>query len=103
MLKKVDEGRKKFQTLWDELHRFSDDKSSVKLDKTREDLKRELKKLQRLRESVRALADSCDPRDVEPLTTARRLIESDMERYKVYEKEMKQRAGVVQPTDSAAV
>eukprot|EP00958_Prasinococcus_capsulatus_P004007 scaffold375_cov378-Prasinococcus_capsulatus_cf.AAC.12 len=54
-----------------------------KKDKMESDLKKELKKLQKLRDQIRGWASSGDVKDTEALLAARRSIEVNMERFKV--------------------
>eukprot|EP00957_Ditylum_brightwellii_P036530 2766991-Ditylum_brightwellii.AAC.1 len=53
------------------------------------DLKKEIKKLQRLRDQIKTWIGSSDVKDKDPLVDARRLIETKMEQFKVCEKETK--------------
>lgn len=53
------------------------------------DLKKEIKKLQRLRDQIKTWIGSSDVKDKEPLLEARRLIETKMEQFKICEKETK--------------
>ena len=53
------------------------------------DLKKEIKKLQRLRDQIKSWIGSSDVKDKEPLIEARKLIETKMEAFKTCEKETK--------------
>jgi CCR4-NOT transcription complex subunit 3 len=53
------------------------------------DLKKEIKKLQRLRDQIKSWIGSNDVKDKEPLIEARKLIETKMEAFKTCEKETK--------------
>jgi CCR4-NOT transcription complex subunit 3 len=55
-------------------------------------LKREIKKLQRLRDQIKTWMGSNDIKDKKVLTEQRKLIEQEMERFKACEKEMKTKA-----------
>lgn len=65
------------------------------------ELKKEIKKLQRLRDSIKGWLTTNDIKDKAPLLEARKLIENEMERFKIMEKEMKTKAfskeGLQQP------
>ncbi|QSL65883.1 hypothetical protein MERGE_000163 [Pneumocystis wakefieldiae] len=61
-------------------------------DKLEADLKKEIKKLQRMRDHIKTWASSNDIKDKKPLQENRRLIEMQMERFKAYEKEIKTKA-----------
>ena len=53
------------------------------------DLKKEIKKLQRLRDQIKTWIGSSDIKDKDNLLEARRLIETKMEHFKICEKETK--------------
>lgn len=61
-------------------------------DKYEQDLKKEIKKLQRLRDQIKTWLASNDIKDKRALLENRKLIESQMERFKQIEKEMKTKA-----------
>ena len=74
------------------------------------DLKKEIKKLQRLRDQIKTWISSNDIKDKTALTSARKLIETKMEKFKVCEKETKTktyskeglaRAAVLDPEEQA--
>jgi CCR4-NOT transcription complex subunit 3 len=56
------------------------------------ELKKEIKKLQRLRDQIKTWLGSGDIKDKNPLTEARKLIETKMEQFKVCEKDTKTKA-----------
>ncbi|KAF5836243.1 Not1 N-terminal domain, CCR4-Not complex component-domain-containing protein [Dunaliella salina] len=97
-LKKVQEGQEVFEGLWVQVH---DCDNSNQREKLEGELKKEIKKLQRLREQIKAWIAGADIKDKQPLMDTRKSIEKDMERFKVCEREMKMagRAGVAKPTD----
>jgi CCR4-NOT transcription complex subunit 3 len=55
------------------------------------ELKKEIKKLQRLREQIKTWQSSNDIKDKKPLLEARKSIEQQMERFKYIERETKQK------------
>jgi CCR4-NOT transcription complex subunit 3 len=66
--------------------------SSNQKEKFESDLKKEIKKLQRLRDQIKTYLASNEVKDKRALTEKRRLIESQMERFKHVEREMKTKA-----------
>lgn len=88
-LKRVQEGCDEWDALWDKLEDTAD---ASQRDKIICELKRDLKKLQRLRETVRGWAAGGDVKDHTPLQDARRNVEREMERFKLLEKEIKTKA-----------
>ncbi|KAJ3307869.1 CCR4-NOT transcription complex, subunit 3, partial [Gonapodya sp. JEL0774] len=70
-------------------------------EKYESELKREIKKLQRLRDQIKAWIASADIKDKKLLTENRMLIEKQMERFKAIERELKTKAyskeGLSQP------
>ena len=60
-------------------------------EKYESELKKEIKKLQRLREQIKTWQSSNDIKDKKPLLEARKNIEQQMERFKVIERETKQK------------
>jgi len=56
------------------------------------DLKKEIKKLQRYRDQIKSWAGGNEVKNKKPLLDARRQIETEMERFKVLEKETKTKA-----------
>eukprot|EP00980_Cylindrotheca_fusiformis_P002829 scaffold672_cov126-Cylindrotheca_fusiformis.AAC.30 len=85
-MKKVDEGVELFDEIWEKV--YSAEQQNQK-EKYEMDLKKEIKKLQRLRDQIKSWIGSSDVKDKEPLLDARRLIETKMEQFKVCEKETK--------------
>jgi CCR4-NOT transcription complex subunit 3 len=55
-------------------------------------MKKEIKKLQRLRDQIKSWIGSNDIKDKNPLTEAKRVIESKMEQFKICEKDTKTKA-----------
>jgi CCR4-NOT transcription complex subunit 3 len=98
-LKKVNEGVDTFDDLWQKLlglvSRTSSQEQTAtnanQKDKYESELKKEIKKLQRLREQIKTWQSSNDIKDKKPLTEARKSIEQQMERFKVIERETKQK------------
>lgn len=88
-LKKIDEGVQVFDALYDKV--YSSETQSQKL-KYEGDLKKEIKKLQRQRDSLKNWIGNTDIKDKSKLITARKLIESKMEAFKICEKETKTKA-----------
>ena len=87
--KKVQEGVDSFDDIWQKLHAAS---NSNQKDKFENDLKKEIKKLQRLRDQIKTWNSSNDVKDKKPLLENRKLIETRMERFKVVERETKTKA-----------
>jgi len=85
-MKKVDEGVELFDDIWEKV--YSAEQQNQK-EKYEMDLKKEIKKLQRLRDQIKTWIGSSDIKDKSPLLEARRLIETKMEQFKICEKETK--------------
>lgn len=85
-MKKVDEGVGLFDEIWGKV--YSAGQQSQK-EKYEMDLKKEIKKLQRLRDQIKTWIGSSDVKDKDALLDARRLIETKMEQFKICEKETK--------------
>lgn len=85
-MKKVDEGVEIFDEIWEKV--YSAEQQNQK-EKYEGDLKKEIKKLQRLRDQIKSWIGGSEVKDKEPLLDARRLIETKMEQFKVCEKETK--------------
>ncbi|MEW5316250.1 MAG: hypothetical protein WDW38_007631 [Sanguina aurantia] len=85
-LKKVIEGQEVFDDLWKQVHELDNNNQREKLEG---ELKKEIKKLQRLREQVKSWIQTSDIKDKQPLLDCRKSIEKDMERFKACEKESK--------------
>ncbi|VDM01235.1 unnamed protein product [Schistocephalus solidus] len=88
-LKRVQEGRTSFQEILD---KFESSGSQTQKEKFEADLKKEIKKLQRLRDQIKTWLTYNEIKDKRALLEARRVIEQDMERFKVIEKETKTKA-----------
>ncbi|KAI8097640.1 Not1 N-terminal domain, CCR4-Not complex component-domain-containing protein [Halteromyces radiatus] len=89
VLKKVSEGVDTFETIFDKIHSTN---NANQKEKYEQDLKKEIKKLQRLRDQIKTWLSSNEIKDKRALLDNRKLIESQMERFKAIEKEMKTKA-----------
>ncbi|KAK9240382.1 Not1 N-terminal domain, CCR4-Not complex component-domain-containing protein [Lipomyces kononenkoae] len=89
VFKRVAEGVQAFDGVYDKLMMTSNQAQKEKLE---QDLKREIKKLQRLRDQIKTWMGSNDIKDKKALSDQRKLIETQMERFKACEKEMKTKA-----------
>jgi CCR4-NOT transcription complex subunit 3 len=85
-MKKVDEGVDLFDEIWEKV--YSAEQQNQK-EKYEMDLKKEIKKLQRLRDQIKTWIGSSDVKDKDPLLDGRKLIETKMEQFKICEKETK--------------
>ncbi|KAI9104831.1 Not1 N-terminal domain, CCR4-Not complex component-domain-containing protein [Phlyctochytrium arcticum] len=98
VLKRVAEGVEIFREIFDKLDSAT---TSAQKEKYEGDLKKEIKKLQRLRDQIRTWLSSSDIKDKRALEDNRRLIEEQMERFKAAEKALKLKAfskeGLLQP------
>lgn len=90
VLKKVQEGVEKFEETWGKVHNASN--QNQKKEKYEEDLKKEIKKLQRLRDQIKSWLNSPEVKDKSVLLDHRKLVETQMERFKVVERETKTKA-----------
>jgi CCR4-NOT transcription complex subunit 3 len=88
-LKKVAEGVETFETIFEKIHTTQ---NANQKDKYELDLKKEIKKLQRLRDQIKTWLSSNDIKDKRQLMDNRKLIETQMERFKQIEREMKTKA-----------
>ncbi|GAA5843861.1 hypothetical protein JCM3766R1_005948 [Sporobolomyces carnicolor] len=88
-LKKVTEGVEVFESVYDKIQASSNQTQKEKLEA---DLKTQIKKLQRLRDQIKTWMASSDVKDKQPLIDNRKLIETQMEKFKACEKEMKTKA-----------
>ena len=88
-LKKVEEGLDDFDSGARKVETCDTPALKIKLE---EDLKRELKKLQKQRDAIKGWAASTEVKVKTPLLDARRSIELRMERFKVIERESKMKA-----------
>ncbi|KAK7976127.1 hypothetical protein PG989_014590 [Apiospora arundinis] len=87
--KKVAEGVAEFEAIYEKIEQSNNPAQKEKLE---DNLKREIKKLQRLRDQIKTWAASNDIKDKAPLLDHRKLIETQMERFKAVEKAMKTKA-----------
>ncbi|KAK0733317.1 Not1 N-terminal domain, CCR4-Not complex component-domain-containing protein [Lasiosphaeria miniovina] len=87
--KKVAEGVAEFEGIYEKIEQSNNPAQKEKLE---DQLKREIKKLQRLRDQIKTWAASNDIKDKAPLLDHRRLIETQMEKFKAVEKAMKTKA-----------
>ncbi|XP_048575581.1 CCR4-NOT transcription complex subunit 3 isoform X2 [Nematostella vectensis] len=88
-LKKVSEGVETFEDIWQKVHNAT---NANQKEKYEADLKKEIKKLQRLRDQIKTWVASNDIKDKRTLLDNRKLIEQQMERFKVVERETKTKA-----------
>ncbi|EIW82507.1 hypothetical protein CONPUDRAFT_165091 [Coniophora puteana RWD-64-598 SS2] len=88
-LKKVSEGVELFESIYDKMQASTNQTQKEKLET---DLKTQIKKLQRLRDQIKTWVASNDIKDKSALLDNRRLIETQMEKFKACEKEMKTKA-----------
>ncbi|KAJ2161394.1 general negative regulator of transcription subunit 5 [Coemansia sp. RSA 552] len=99
VFKKVAEGIEDFEECYDKVLNAS---NASQKEKYESDLKKEIKKLQRLRDQIKTWLQSNDIKDKQDLLHHRKLIEKQMEKFKAIEKEMKTKAyskeGLMQST-----
>ncbi|KAF5397970.1 CCR4-NOT transcription complex subunit 3 [Paragonimus heterotremus] len=76
----------------DILDKFESSVNQTQKEKFEGDLKKEIKKLQRLRDQIKTWLTANEVKDKRPLLEVRKEIEQDMERFKVIEKETKTKA-----------
>jgi CCR4-NOT transcription complex subunit 3 len=88
-MKKVDEGVEEFNEIWEKV--YTADTQTLK-EKFEADLKKEIKKLQRLRDQIKTWISSSEIKDKTQLVEARKTIESKMEQFKVCERDTKTKA-----------
>ncbi|CAL1548571.1 unnamed protein product [Lymnaea stagnalis] len=93
-LKKVDEGVETFEDIWKKrpILQVQTATNSNQKEKFETDLKKEIKKLQRLRDQIKSWIANSDIKDKSSLMDHRKLIETQMERFKVVERETKTKA-----------
>ena len=89
VLKKVEEGIQVFDEIWEKV--YAAEQQSLK-EKYESDLKKEIKKLQRLRDQIKTWIGGNDIKDKTQLIEARKSIETKMEQFKVCEKDTKTKA-----------
>ncbi|KAI9885971.1 MAG: hypothetical protein M1823_002249 [Watsoniomyces obsoletus] len=87
--KRVAEGVQAFEATFEKIQQAT---NSSQKDKLEDALKREIKKLQRNRDQIKTWAASNEIKDKKPLIDQRKLIETQMEKFKAVEKEMKTKA-----------
>ncbi|KAJ9295436.1 hypothetical protein DTO271G3_5892 [Paecilomyces variotii] len=87
--KKVAEGIQTFEGIYEKIRSTS---NPAQRDKLEDNLKREIKKLQRFRDQIKSWAAGNEVKDKNPLLEQRRAIETCMEQFKAVEKEMKTKA-----------
>ncbi|KAJ3123727.1 general negative regulator of transcription subunit 5 [Physocladia obscura] len=92
VLKLVTLGVEAFEEVFDKLQVAVNTGNSTQKDKLEADLKKEIKKLQRFRDQIKTWISSPEVKDKKPLTDNRRLIETQMEKFKACEKELKTKA-----------
>jgi CCR4-NOT transcription complex subunit 3 len=85
----VSEGVETFDTIFDKIQTTT---NSNQKEKYEQDLKKEIKKLQRLRDQIKTWLSNHDIKDKTPLMDNRKRIEAEMERFKAVEREMKTKA-----------
>ncbi|KAJ1990051.1 general negative regulator of transcription subunit 5 [Coemansia sp. RSA 1358] len=99
VFKKVAEGIEEFEDCYDKVLNAS---NASQKEKYETDLKKEIKKLQRLRDQIKTWIQSNEIKDKQDLLHHRKLIEKQMEKFKAIEKEMKTKAyskeGLLQST-----
>ncbi|KAJ7810522.1 Not1 N-terminal domain, CCR4-Not complex component-domain-containing protein [Mycena olivaceomarginata] len=88
-LKKVAEGVELFENTYDKMQSATNQTQKEKLESG---LKNQIKKLQRLRDQIRGWVASNDIKDKSQLLENRKLIETQMEKFKACEKEVKKKA-----------
>ncbi|KAI0990469.1 hypothetical protein GJ496_005476 [Pomphorhynchus laevis] len=89
VLKRVSDGVDTFEDIWEKVQNSS---SQNQKEKHEQELKKEIKKLQRLRDQIKTWLTSNDIKDKSALIEARRKIENLMERFKIVERETKTKA-----------
>ncbi|GLI75493.1 proteinral negative regulator of transcription subunit 5 [Penicillium ochrochloron] len=87
--KKVAEGIQTFESIYEKVKAAT---NPTQRDKLEENLKREIKKLQRFRDQIKSWAAGNEVKDKAPLLEQRKAIETCMEQFKAVEKEMKTKA-----------
>ncbi|KAF8913733.1 Not1 N-terminal domain, CCR4-Not complex component-domain-containing protein [Gymnopilus junonius] len=88
-LKRVSEGVELFESIYGKMQSST---NQTQKEKSELDLKTQIKKLQRLRDQIKTWVASNDIKDKSALLENRRLIETQMEKFKACEKEMKTKA-----------
>jgi CCR4-NOT transcription complex subunit 3 len=85
-MKKVDEGVELFDEIYDKVYTAE---QQTQKEKYEIELKKEIKKLQRLRDQIKSWISGTEVKDKDGLMEYRRLIETKMEAFKIVEKETK--------------
>jgi CCR4-NOT transcriptional regulation complex NOT5 subunit len=85
----VQEGVEQFDEIWEKVYSAQNQNQKEKFES---ELKAQIKKLQRYRDDIKTWIANSDIKDKRPLMDARKLIETEMERFKVCEKEFKTKA-----------
>ncbi len=88
-LKKVSEGLQHFDIIYEKI---SACQNQSQRDKLEQDLKKEIKKLQRNRDQIKLYLQKDEIKDKRQLEENKRLIETQMERFKAMERELKLKA-----------
>merc|ERR1712106_710118 len=88
-IKKIAEGVEEFDDVFEKLQASSNQNQK---EKKEEELKKVIKKLQRNRDQIKAWQQSNEVKDKAPLLKYRQLIERQMERFKIIERETKTKA-----------
>ncbi|KAJ6516328.1 CCR4-Not complex component, Not N-terminal domain-containing protein, partial [Mycena sanguinolenta] len=88
-LKKISEGVELFESIYNKMQASTNQAQKETLEL---ELKSQIKKLQRLRDQVKTWIASSDIKDKSQLLNNRKLIETQMEKFKACEKEMKTKA-----------
>eukprot|EP01136_Pigoraptor_vietnamica_P034174 Opistho-1_new@97841 len=99
VLKKVSEGVEEFEVIWEKVSNAS---NANQKEKYEADLKKEIKKLQRLRDQIKTWLSSNDIKDKKVLLDTRKLIETQMERFRAIERETKTKAYSKEGLEKAA-
>ncbi|KJY01757.1 CCR4-NOT transcription complex like protein [Zymoseptoria brevis] len=97
--KRVAEGVALFEGIYEKLTLSTNPSQKEKLE---DSLKKEIKKLQRSRDKIKGWASQNDIKDKKPLQDQRKLIETQMEKFKAVEKEMKTKAFSKEGLNAAA-
>ncbi|KAK0418955.1 hypothetical protein QR680_013871 [Steinernema hermaphroditum] len=84
--KKIDEGVEEFEAIMQKMHEANSDNQR---EKCQDDLKKEIKKLQRLRDQIKGWQNSSEIKDKDKLIQYRKIIEHRMEQFKDIERENK--------------
>uniref|UniRef100_A0A8C5DPW6 CCR4-NOT transcription complex subunit 3 n=1 Tax=Gouania willdenowi TaxID=441366 RepID=A0A8C5DPW6_GOUWI len=100
-------GVEQFEDIWQKVTNLHNAANANQKEKYEADLKKEIKKLQRLRDQIKTWVASNEIKDKRQLVENRKLIETQMERFKIVERETKTKAyskeglGLAQKVDPA--